>query len=141
MRSFSKALALAAFTVLVGNPAWAETAHLTAKLSTAAEVPAKSGPGTGTVDAMLDTATGKLKYTITYAGLSGPATAAHFHGPAGPTESAGVAVKITGDLASPIKGEAMLTPEQADALMKGRWYVNVHTANNPSGEIRGQLMK
>ncbi len=141
MRSFSKVLALAAFTLLLGNPAWAETVRLTAKLSTAAEVPAKSGPGTGSVDAMLDTESGKLKYTITYDGLSGQATAVHFHGPASATESAGVAVKINGVLTSPIEGETMLTPEQANALMTGRWYVNIHTANNPSGEIRGQLMK
>ncbi len=141
MHSLSKTLALAALALFLGSPAWAETAHLIAKLSTAAEIPAKSGPGIGSVDAMLDTASGKLKYTITYDGLSGRATAAHFHGPASASESAGVAVKITGDLTSPIEGEAMLTPEQADALMAGRWYVNIHTANNPSGEIRGQLMK
>ncbi len=141
MHSLSKTLALAALALFLGSPAWAETAHLIAKLSAAAEIPAKSGPGIGSVDAMLDTASGKLKYTITYDGLSGRATAAHFHGPASTSESAGVTVKITGDLTSPIEGEAMLTPEQADALMAGRWYVNIHTANNPSGEIRGQLMK
>ncbi|MDE2259808.1 MAG: CHRD domain-containing protein [Betaproteobacteria bacterium] len=141
MHSFSKTLALAAFALFLSNPAWAETTHLSAQLSTAAEIPAKSGPGIGSVDAILDTASGKLKYTITYDGLSGRATAAHFHGPASASESAGVVVKITGDLTSPIEGEAMLTPEQANALMAGRWYVNIHTANNPSGEIRGQLMK
>ncbi len=139
--SLPKVISLAALALMLGNPAWAETVHFMARMSTAAEVPAKSGPGTGTVDAMLDTASSRLTYTITYAGLSGPATAAHFHGPASATETAGVAVKINGDLASPIRGEATLTHEQAEALMKGLWYVNVHTASNPSGEIRGQLMK
>ncbi len=141
MRPFSKIIPMAALTLLLVHPAWAETVHFMASLSTAAEVPAKSGPGTGTVDATLDTGSSKLSYTITYAGLSGPATAAHFHGPAGAKETAGVAVKINGDLASPIRGEAMLTHEQAEALMHGQWYVNVHTASNPAGEIRGQLMK
>ena len=141
MRPFSKIIPLAALTLLLAHPAWAETLHFMAPLSTAAEVPVKSGPGTGTVDATLDTTSSKLTYTITYAGLSGPATAVHFHGPASATETAGVAVKINGNLASPIRGETMLTHEQAEALTKGQWYVNIHTANNPAGEIRGQLLK
>ncbi|MHB8354155.1 MAG: CHRD domain-containing protein, partial [Burkholderiales bacterium] len=123
MRPFSKIIPLAALTLLLAHPAWAESLHFMAPLSTAAEVPVKSGPGNGIVDATLDTATSRLSYTITYAGLSGPATAAHFHGPASATETAGVAIKINGPLASPIRGEATLTHEQAEALMKGQWYV------------------
>ena len=45
------------------------------------------------------------------------------------------------NLASPIKGEATLTAEQAKQLADGIWYLNVHTAAHPPGEIRGQLMK
>ena len=141
MRPFSSVIPIAALALLLAHPAWAETYHFMAPLSTAAEVPVKSGPGTGTVDAILDTVSSKLSYTITYAGLSGPATAAHFHGPASATETAGVAIKINGNLASPIRGEATLTHEQAESLLRGQWYVNIHTANNPSGEIRGQLLK
>ncbi len=141
MRPYSTLIPLAALTLMLAPPAWAETLHFRAPLTTAAEVPAKTGPGTGTADAMFDTASSRLTYTITYSGLSGPATAAHFHGPASATETAGVVIKVNGNLASPIRGEALLTHEQAEALEKGLWYVNVHTASNPAGEIRGQLVK
>ena len=43
--------------------------------------------------------------------------------------------------ASPIKGEATLTPEQATDLQAGKWYFNIHTAANKGGEIRGQVTK
>ena len=141
MRPFVKTLATAVVALLVSSPAWAELVHFTAHLSTAAEVPTKTGPGTGMADATLDTASAMFNYTIRYANLSGPATAAHFHGPANTMETAGVAIKIEGSLVSPIKGEAHLTREQLNDLMQGRWYVNVHTASNPSGEIRGQLKR
>ncbi|HJY16032.1 MAG TPA: CHRD domain-containing protein, partial [Xanthobacteraceae bacterium] len=39
-----------------------------------------------------------------------------------------------------IKGEATLTPEQAQQLSAGELYINVHTAAHPGGEIRGQVM-
>ena len=83
----------------------------------------------------------KLTYTVTYKDLSGPATAAHFHGPAAAGANAGVVVPAAAPLASPIKGEATLTDAQAADLAAGRWYFNVHTAANPPGEIRGQVMK
>ena len=136
-----RATTLLALALFAASPAWAEMLHFKAHLDTASEVPQKTGPGHGTVDATLNTATSRLTYTITYADLSGPVTGAHFHGPASSTETAGVAVKITGNLASPIHGEAQLTPPQVDALTHGRWYVNLHTAANPGGEVRGQVMK
>ena len=40
---------------------------------------------------------------------------------------------------SPIEGETRISPEQSGQLASGQWYVNVHTAANPGGEIRGQL--
>ena len=64
---------------------------------------------------------------------------AHFHGPAMPGANAGVAVPFP-NAASPAAGETILTPVQVNDLMAGKWYVNVHTAANPGGEIRGQVM-
>ena len=90
--------------------------------------------------ATYDTDSKKLSWTGTYSGLSGPATAAHFHGPAEAGKNAGVAVPITPNT-SPLAGSATLTDAQAADLQGGRWYVNVHTAANPGGEIRGQLTK
>jgi CHRD domain len=42
-------------------------------------------------------------------------------------------------VSNPIKGEATLTPEQAQQMSAGEWYINVHTQANPNGEIRGQV--
>ena len=108
-------------------------------LSSAAEVPANASAGTGTLEASFDKASGVLRWKLTYSGLSGPATMAHFHGPAMPGANAGVVVPLP-SAASPAEGQATLTPAQAADLVGGRWYINVHTAQNPGGEIRGQVL-
>jgi hypothetical protein len=74
--------------------------------------------------------------------LTGPAVAAHFHGPAaeGTNAKPQVAIKES-PISSPIDGSATLTPEQAKDLEAGRWYFNLHTQANPGGEIRGQVLK
>jgi hypothetical protein len=41
---------------------------------------------------------------------------------------------------SPIKGSAALSPAQVADVLAGKWYVNLHTAANPGGEVRGQVM-
>ena len=87
----------------------------------------------------LNKQTNVLTWTVTYSGLSGPATAGHFHGPAIAGTNAGVALPLMGDLTSPIKGSATLTAAQSADLMAGMWYMNLHTAANLNGEIRGQL--
>jgi hypothetical protein len=71
--------------------------------------------------------------------LSGPASAAHFHGPAAPGQNAGVIVPFPNP-ESPIRGEATLTEAQAADLLAGRWYVNVHSRAHPGGEIRAQVV-
>ncbi|AIO33527.1 CHRD domain-containing protein [Burkholderia pseudomultivorans] len=126
---------------LVAGSAAAETVRLSANLQPSSEVPPTATHGSGAVDASYDTATHTLKWTITYENLTGPATAAHFHGPAPVGQNAGVQVPIPKDeLASPIKGSKVLTDAQVTELMGGKWYFNVHTKEHPSGEIRGQLM-
>jgi len=117
----------------------ADTATFTATLSGAAEVPANTAVGTGSLEAKLDKSTNQLTWSVTFIGLTGPATMAHFHGPAMPGANAGVAVPFPSAV-SPIEGKATLTPAQAADLLAGKWYANVHTAANPGGEIRGQLM-
>ena len=122
------------------SAATAATMEFRAALDSKAEVPPKTGAGFGDALATLDSKTKVLTYTVTFMGLSGPATAAHFHGPATAGANAGVAVPIGKDPASPVSGSATLTDAQVADLEAGKWYVNVHTAANPSGEIRGQLM-
>ena len=121
------------------QPAAAGSASFGATLSSAAEVPANTSAGSGSMQATLNKSTNVLSWKVTYAGLSGPATAGHIHGPALPGANAGVVVPFT-SAASPIEGSATLTPAQIADLMAGKWYANVHTAANPGGEIRGQVM-
>ncbi len=119
----------------------ANAEKLKATLDGKAEVPPSASSATGTADLNYDAASKKLSWTVTYSGLSGPATAAHFHGPAEPGKNAGVAVPIPNAASSPVKGEATLTDAQAADLLGGKYYINIHTAANPGGEIRGQVTK
>jgi hypothetical protein len=121
--------------------ALAETINLKASLKVSEEVPPNASKGTGTLQATYDTATKQLSFAVNYSGLSGNATAAHFHGPADPGKNAGVVVPVAGSVANPIKGTATLTDAQAADLMAGKWYFNIHTEANKPGEIRGQLTK
>ncbi len=120
--------------------AQAETVAFNATMNGASEVPPKTTDGKGTASASLDTTTKVLTYGVQYTGLSGPATAAHFHGPAEPGANAPVVLPFPTPT-SPIQGTATLTDAQMADLMAGKWYANVHTAANPAGEIRGQLVR
>ncbi len=131
--AFAGAMAFAA-------PSMAAMMNFKATLSGKTEVPANDTKGTGTVTATYDSDSKKLTWKGSYKDLTGPATAAHFHGPAGAGKNAGVMVPIA-PATSPLEGSATLTDAQAKALMDGEMYVNVHTAANKGGEIRGQLTK
>jgi hypothetical protein len=131
-------LALGAAVAFAG-PAFAD--KMKAALDGKAEVPPNASAGKGTADIDYDAASKKLSWKVTYSGLSGPATAAHFHGPAEAGKNAGVAVAIPNATSSPVEGSATLTDAQAADLMAGKYYVNIHTAANPGGEIRGQVTK
>lgn len=126
---------------LASGVALADTVELRANLQPSSEVPPRVSHGHGMLNATFDTSTKALQWTITYEGLSSPVTAAHFHGPAPVGQNGKIQVPIDkGALASPIKGSAALTEQQVTDLMAGQWYFNVHTAQNPMGEIRGQVL-
>jgi hypothetical protein len=143
MTNFTRST-LAGFAVaaaLAAGPAHAEMMSFKSDLKGASEIPATASQGTGNVTATYDTTNKKLAWKGTVSGLSSNATAAHFHGPAEPGKNAGVLVPAPGVTTGPFEGSATLTDDQAKTLMAGQTYFNVHTAANPNGEVRGQVMK
>ena len=122
------------------SPTYAATLQFKAELKGSSEVPPTQTTGTGTVTVMFNPMTKQLTWNGTYSGLTGPATGAHFQGPAEPGKNAGIAVTIT-PATSPFKGSATLTDAQAVQLMAGRWYVNIYTDAYKGGELRGQIVK
>jgi hypothetical protein len=128
-----------------GVGALARAAPLSFKvpLSGAQQVPPVQTAGNGAADLTYDPATRVVTWSITYSGLSSPTTMAHFHGPAAQGKNCPVAIWLSkqgSPVESPIKGEATLTPEQAQQFTAGEWYINVHTRDHPAGEVRGQVM-
>ena len=136
-------LSLTAFACVavlaVASPAMAATVNLKADLKSTSEVPPTDSKGTGAVTATFDTASKKLSWKGTVSGLTGPATAAHFHaGEVG--KNGGVAVPIAGADKGAFEGST-LTDAQATELMDGKWYVNVHTAANKAAKSADQVTK
>lgn len=104
------------------------------------QVPPVNTQATGRVDAVLDKNTRLFRWKLSFAGLSGTATAGHFHGPAAIGTNAGITLPFKGTVQSPLQGQATLTPAQAADLLAGKWYVSIHTTAHPNGEIRGQMI-
>src|SRR5437660_7569476 len=99
-------------------PVQAEVVNLKASMNANSKVPPNSSAGTGTLTATYDTSSKKLSWKGSYSGLTGPATAAHFHsGEAG--KNGPVAVPIT-PATSPLEGSATLNDEQANELLAGK---------------------
>lgn len=123
----------------------AATTGLTARLDAAQEVPRPAGarPGAeGTFAAALvrSGAGGTLSWRLVFQGLTGKATASHIH--VGVRGRAGrVRVSLCGPCRSGARGSARVDANTVTALLAGNAYVNVHTARNAAGEIRGQIAK
>jgi hypothetical protein len=142
VKSICRTAVTASLLAFISIAAHAATVHFKADLKASSEVPAKDSAGTGSLMATLNTSTHELKYHVEFSGLTGPVNAAHFHGPAAEGANAGPQVPVkTSPITSPLEGKAKLTPDQEKQLLDGQWYFNLHTAANPGGEIRGQLMK
>lgn len=148
------ALTAAAALALAASVSTAQVLEYNFDINVAQEVPAPTIPSgfdpSGTGFVTLDLATNELTWDIEYQGLTGDIVApgAHFHGPADFGATAGVRVFIAGGTGAPLPlppsgrlmGTAIITADQARDLQDGLWYVNIHTALNQSGEIRGQVI-
>ena len=110
-----------------------------ADLDGASERPEVETAATGEVEATLADLT--LNVAGSFQGLSGPAVAAHVHGPANRDQTADIVcpLTVTADVSGTVSGSCNLTEDQVNDLRDGRMYVNIHTAQHPQGEIRGQL--
>ena len=122
----------------------ADTYKLTSNLSARSEVPkptgvpaAAAGRFTGTV-VELQNDRGRLTWRLTFSKLSGRAQAAHVHS-GKPGKAGGVLAPLCGPCRSGQRGTVMITHKQLRTIRTGRAYVNVHTADNQAGEIRGQV--
>ena len=122
-------------------------------LSGANETPATPTTALGSMDVFYTRETRILSYTVRWSGLTGPVTAMHIHGqaPSGfaaavfqnivtssnglftPGAAFGATSKISATLL--IDG---VTVKEAD-LLNGQYYMNIHTATYPAGEIRAQI--
>lgn len=105
------------------------------------QVPPVHSMGTGTMDAVLDRNSGLFRWRISYANLSGLVTGMHIHGPADVGGTAPQLITFNPPFESPWEGRLNLTPAQRDELLNGRWYIDIHTARHPNGELRGQLVE
>lgn len=133
----------------IGSAGWlsadANTVALTSTLGAAKEVPKPTGVranagGTFTAGLVRKGTGGTLSWRLTFRRLTGKAAAAHVHlakpGKAGP-----VALPLCGPCRSGAKSTVKVNARTVTALLGGRAYVNVHTAKNPAGEIRGQVRR
>jgi hypothetical protein len=133
--------AAAALAVAAISLAAARTTTWTAALSSGQEVPAQVVRDTAAHGLFKATLSGTtLKWKLTFAKLTGPATAAHIH-MAAKGKSGAVVVPLCGPCTNGQTGTATATTAVLNAFKKHLLYVNVHTAKNPNGEIRGQLAR
>lgn len=115
----------------------------TARLSGDQENPPVTATGTGIAEFLVDTTASRLRYVVNVTGMSMPSTGWHIH-----TGGAGFNGGVLIDLSDPgpvpsnaVRGTRPITAASVADLEAGRWYVNVHSAANPAGEIRGQILR
>jgi hypothetical protein len=130
--------------LLVTVPAVSHAAvkNFMAVINGAQETPANTSAALGNAILTYDTKTLTLCYYISYIGaLSGGEILAHIHGPAAPGVPAGVILSLP---AGTTKAGCVVAPaapfDKAD-LFKNLYYINIHSAAFPGGEIRGQIFR
>ena len=131
---------IASFAVALSAsaPAFAEMMTFKVMLDGKSETPPNDSKAKATADVQVDTSAKTLTWTIKSDDLTGPATAAHFHGPAAVGAKAPPEIDISKMID---KGTSPLTDAQLADFEAGKIYLNIHTAKFPDGEIRGQVTK
>ena len=138
------ALLTAAFGCLVwAGAAQAAPESFQVQLTGEQEVPAVQTKGSGTADLTYNPKTHVITWSVSYSGLSSPATMAHFHGPAAAGKNAPVEIWLSRKgkpVGKMMKGRATLNTKEAQQLADGDLYINIHSKDHPAGEIRGQVV-
>lgn len=118
-----------------------QTDYFTGRIQGAQEVPPNGSLAMGAVTTLLDKGTGMVYLTGSFTGLSANASGAHIH-KANPTVDGPViiALEITADTKGTIHVASAITPLDITLMTAGGTYVNIHNADYPGGEIRGQLV-
>lgn len=115
------------------------------QLSPAQEVPPNDSPASGTADVSYNKDNHMLTYKVTWTGLTGVPTMAHIHGTAPKGVNTGVKRDLSSLLSQSTSGnfsDSVMVDGNAikeDSLLAGFYYFNIHTAQHPGGEIRGQI--
>ena len=125
-----------------GSTAASNTAQLSLTLAGSATVPAVVTDGSGVASIIVNKTTGDISGSFTVSNLSGAVTAAHIHsGEVGATGPVAISfAQSAGDANTwEIPVGTQLDATQLADLIAGKLYINVHTADNPAGEVRGQL--
>ncbi|MGZ3952322.1 MAG: CHRD domain-containing protein [Flavisolibacter sp.] len=125
------------------NNSTSQTYAISGTASGSQMVPSVSGNGSATITGTYDPNTRVLTYTTSWTGLSGAPTSGGFY--SGASGSNGTLVGSSWTLgtglssAGTFSGTTTLTADQASQLTSGNWYYTLGTANNPTGEVRGQI--
>jgi|GEM_PF-1277407 len=123
----------------------AQDLRFAATLDGSQEVPSVSSPALGYGTVTLNSAETEIAVKLFFSGLNSNQTMGHIHGSATTGQqgsNTGVIFNIgsSGALTGTFNLTFSPTSAQVQDLRAGRWYFNVHSANNGSGEIRGQIL-
>ncbi len=137
-KSFGIMLLAAGFVLAAVTAGRAGTITLAAHLLGGSAVPANASDAFADAEFGYDSQTRQLDYYVNYDGVA--PTRVDLHGPAGAGETAPsvLSFPLSG---SPINGKLTLSEDQAQMLLSGRMYLDIHSAAYPQGEIRGQVAK
>jgi hypothetical protein len=132
-----KKILLALAMMTLAHASWAQLVTFRTVMTGPQETPPTPSPAIGPATATFDPGTNFFTLNYSFTGLLAPETDAHIHvappGVPGP-------IVIPLPLGTPVSFSTTLTPAQAGQLLSDLWYVNIHSAVFPAGEIRGQLV-
>ena len=131
--------------LLMPRPASAAIRYFQASLDGAQETPPVVTPGSGSASMTLDDVTLQFDLSGTFQDMIGNSTNAHVHGPAAPgVGPAGVLFGITytpGVTSGNISFSGVISSTNANHILAGNTYINIHSTFRPGGELRGQILE